>query len=98
MTIDLTGCYRVSEDVIAREIEGELVIVPLKSGLGDLDAEMYALSSTGIAVWNKLDGRTPLEAVIKALSAEYGASYDEVKADVVELMAELLEKGLAVEP
>ncbi|MFH0726894.1 MAG: PqqD family protein [Pseudomonadota bacterium] len=98
MTIKLTTCYRVSPDVVAREIEGELVIVPLKSGLGDLDAEMYALSTTGIAVWNKLDGDTPLDDVIKALSAEYGAAYEEVRMDVVELMEELLRKGLAIGP
>lgn len=98
MTIKLTTCYRVSEDVIAREIEGELVIVPLKSGLGDLDAEMYALSATGIAVWKKLDGETPLESLIKALLAEYDASYDDVRADVMELVAELMDKGLVVEP
>lgn len=98
MSVDLNKCYRVSADVVAREIEGELVIVPLKSGMGDLDAEMYALSTTGIAVWEKLNGSTPLDDVVKLLSAEYSASYDEVKADVVALVEELLGKGLVVEP
>ncbi|MDX9786767.1 MAG: PqqD family protein [Desulfobacterales bacterium] len=98
MSVDLNNCYRVSADVVAREIEGELVIVPLKSGLGDLDAEMYALSATGIAVWEKLDGHTTLFEVIKVLSAEYNAAFVEIEVDVVALVGELIGKGLVLEP
>ncbi len=97
MAIDLSKHYRKTNDLIAREIEGELVIVPLKSGIGNLDAEMYALSATGIAVWNLLDGQSTLEEIIKSLSEEYQASNEEIKADVIELLDELLSKGLIIE-
>ena len=96
MTIDLNTCYRASDDIIARKIEGELVIVPLKSGVGNLDSEMYALKTTGIAVWNMLDGHLTLELIIERLAAEYNAPYDEIKSDVTALMKELLKKGLVV--
>ena len=35
-TIMLDGVYEVSDDVVAREIGGELVIIPIASGVGDL--------------------------------------------------------------
>jgi hypothetical protein len=98
MTIDLNKCYRVSEDVIAREIEGELIIVPLKSGVGNLDSEMYALNQTGIAIWKLLDGNLSLNGVINALSAEYNAPQSEINADVIELIQALIQKGLVLEP
>jgi hypothetical protein len=97
MILDLNKHYRVSKDVIAKEIEGELIIVPLKEGLGDLDAEMYALNTTGLAVWNKLDGTLSIDDLIKSISAEYGMPYDQIKMDVTQLLENLIEKGLVVD-
>lgn len=97
MTIDLNKRYRISENVIAKEIEEELVIVPVRSGIGDLDAEMFGLNQTGIAVWNRLDGTLSPNNIIRQLTAVYSASHDEIRSDVTELMTQLLEKGLVVE-
>ena len=46
-----------SEDVVARLIEGDLIIVPLTAGIGDADDELYTLNETGKAVWQTLDGK-----------------------------------------
>jgi len=97
MKIDTEKCYCVSENVIAKEIEGELVIVPMIADVGNLDAEMYSLNSTGIAVWKQLNGEKDLEHVITALSEEFGTTYDQIKDDVVEIVEQLLNKGLVVE-
>jgi len=40
-----------SEDVVSREIEGELIIVPIASGIGDMDDELYTLNDPGRAIW-----------------------------------------------
>ena len=40
-----------SDDVVAREIEGEIIIVPLVAGIGDADDELYTLNETGHAIW-----------------------------------------------
>jgi len=97
MTIELEKTYKISGNVIARKIEGELVIIPIRSGIGDLEAEMYSLSKTGIAVWDKLDGERTLEELIRSLMNEYNAPYEEIKSDVVELVESLFEKGLVFE-
>lgn len=97
MIIDTKKCYCVSNNVIAKEIEGELVIVPMIADVGNLDAEMFSLNSTGLAVWKQLDGKENLESVITALSEEFAATYDQIKDDVIEIIEELLEKGLVVE-
>ena len=49
-----------SEDIVAREIEGEIIIVPLVAGIGDADDELYTLNETGQAIWQKLDGQRTL--------------------------------------
>ena len=85
--------YAPSEAVVAREIEGEIVIVPLTAGVGDLEDELYSLNETGKDVWRLLDGRT-LDQVVDALLAEYGAPREEIDRDVRGLLEELLSRGI----
>jgi len=44
MTINRDSVYAVSDDVVAREIEGEIIIVPLVAGIGDLEDELFTLN------------------------------------------------------
>jgi hypothetical protein len=95
--IDLGKVYRPSEDVVVREIEGEVVIVPLTSGIGDLEDELFTLNETGRAIWARIDGRRPLAAVVEDLGAEYEAPEGLIQEDVVGLLQELLDRRMIVE-
>ena len=96
MNVNMEAVYIPSLDVVAREIEGELIIVPLASGMGDQDDELYTLNDTGRAIWSRLDGRT-LAAVVNELAAEYQATPGEIEADVRGLVAELLRRKMLAE-
>jgi hypothetical protein len=97
MTINCQSYYYVSKDVIARKIEGKLFIVPMISGVGNLDSEMYALNETGAAIWERLDGKTTLEDIIHDLVKEFNTSYDQIKNDVLDLMKMFEKMGLLIE-
>ena len=86
-----------SDDVVARAIEGELVIVPLVSGIGDLEDELYSLNETGRAVWSRLDGKRTLGEISAELAAEYDGTPDEIARDVAGLLTELLRRRMVVE-
>lgn len=88
--------YTPSEDVVAREIEGELIIVPLAAGIGDMEDELYTLNETGKAIWDKLDGVRSLEQIAHELAEEYTAPADEIERDVLGLTAELARRGILV--
>ena len=47
MMVKTDGVYAPSEDIVAREIEGEIIIVPLVAGIGDMEDELYTLNETG---------------------------------------------------
>jgi len=96
MKIKMDGCYAHSEDVVARVIEGELIIVPLVAGIGDLEDELFALNETGQAIWNRLDGQADLRSIIRSLAAEYQSESGEVEKDVVGLMEELLKRRMII--
>jgi hypothetical protein len=85
-----------SEDVVAREIEGELIIVPLVAGIGDMEDELYTLNETGKAIWARLDGQRTLRAVAAELAMEFSAPPGEIEKDVLGLMTELMRRKMVV--
>ncbi len=95
--VEMEGVYVPSEAVVAREIEGELIIVPLLAGIGDLEDELYTLNETGRAVWRQLRGGHNLRAVVESLRTEYDAPEGEIERDVAGLVAELVSRGMLVE-
>ncbi len=96
MKIQVTAdsvCDR-SEDVVAREIQGELIIIPLAAGIGDMEDEFYSLNETGRAIWSRLDGVKTLRDISTDLAAEYDAPAGEIERDVIGLVTELVRRGI----
>jgi hypothetical protein len=96
LSITLDDIYTPSEDVVARDIEGELIIVPLASGIGDMEDELYTLNETGKAIWNLLDGTRSLRQIAEDLSIEYNAPVSEVERDVTGLVTELARRKILI--
>jgi len=94
--IDIEAAYVPSEDIVAREIEGELIIVPLVSGIGDTEDELFTLNETGQAIWNHLDGMKSLKDVVKALSEEFDDPESKIEPDVLGLVGELAQRKMVV--
>lgn len=94
LTLDLI--YVPSENIVARIIEDELIIVPLTSGIGDMDDELYSLNETGRALWSRLDGVKSLRAITEELSEEFSASPGLIETDVLGLVSELVRRKMLV--
>jgi len=94
--IDFDSSYIPSDNIVAREIEGELIIVPLVSGIGDMEDELFTLNETGKAIWDLLKGKMSLKDVVEDLSMEFEAPEGEIEKDVVGLMEELLKRKMVV--
>ena len=63
----LSVVYTLSENIVAREIEGEIIIVPLIGGIGEDDEAIYTLNQTGQAIWEQIDGQRSLEKIADLL-------------------------------
>jgi hypothetical protein len=96
-TVDITKKYAISDEIISREIESELLIVPLDAGIGKLDDHLFSLNDTGKIIWHMLDGSIPLETIIENLSHQYEAPKETIASDVIDLVGRLLGKGLVIE-
>jgi hypothetical protein len=95
--INLNAVYVPSQDMVAREIEGKLIILPLITGVGNAESELFALSETGQCLWQLLDGKRTLKKIIETMHAEYDAPRTEIDKDIKELIRELLQRRIIIE-
>ena len=94
MKIDISKKYFKNEDVIIREIEGEYLMIPIASGIGDMEDEMYTLNETGIAIWEKLSPEKTIEAIVDELGQEYDADKKKITTDVLGLIEEWFKRKI----
>ena len=92
--INAESVFAPSENIVAREIDGEIIIVPLVSGIGDIEDELYSLNETGIAVWKRVDGKRSLKEIMDDLADEYEKVDIE---DITGFLEELLKRGILTE-
>ena len=79
----LERIYAKSQDSVEREIEGEIIIVPLTSGIGDLEDELFSLNEVGRDVWARIDGKKPVRAIVQELFEVYEADWERLTMDVL---------------
>ena len=93
----MDAVYVPSQDIVAREIEGDIIIVPLAAGIGDMEDDLFTLNETGKAIWQRLDGKITLQELIEDLIEEFEATAGEIEKDVIGLLLELLKRKILVE-
>ena len=97
MDITLENICIPSADVVAREVDGRLVIVPLVEGVGDADREIYTLNETGRSIWHKLDGEKTLKQVALELADEFAIPLEQLERDVLGLVSDMIKGGLCLQ-
>ena len=97
INVNLNSAYAPSDDVVAREIEGEIIIVPLVAGIGDMEDELYTLNQTGKAILDLLDGKRDLQEIVAVLTLEYDAAPAEIEQDVLGIVAELFRRRMLID-
>jgi hypothetical protein len=80
-------------DLVTRVVAGETIIVPIRHGVGDLNA-IYTLNEVGTRIWQLIDGKTRVEQIVKTITAEYEVLEEEAGKDVVDYLDSLESAGL----
>ena len=99
MSTDVTlgARYAPSPGIVASDVEGQVVILPLTNGIGDLESEIYSLTWSGRVIWDLLDGKRTLQDIVNKLFPEFDAPVEELEGDVTGFVVELLGRGMLVE-
>lgn len=90
--MNLSSTPLVPPEVMARKVGDETVILDLASG------NYFGLDSVGARIWQLISEGRNLEVVCEVLLNEYDVARDVAEQDVLQLVQELLGRGLLVKP
>lgn len=87
--MQLSDRFTVSDDVVAREVGGEMVLLDLSSG------QYFGLDSVGGRIWELLTERPhELRELCDIIEAEFDAPRDRIEADLLTLARQLQDQEL----
>lgn len=93
--LDGRRVYRQSPSVVTREIAGEVLLVPVRGELAQLQ-RLFSLNGVGAFIWRQLDGKRDLEAIHHDVVERFDVSEDEARRDLVEYVDCLRDASLVV--
>jgi hypothetical protein len=84
----LADSIAIPDDVLFRELDGEAVLLNLKTGT------YFGLNPIGTRIWQLIVEQRSLARVLDSLASEYDASRDVLAADLLQLAGQLCANGL----
>jgi hypothetical protein len=94
--VSMDSVFVLSENVVARNIHGEFIIIPITSGIDETGNRIFSLNNFGKAIWDKLNGKRNLKELVSTLALEFEGSEAVIQRDVLGLTGELLKRGMIV--
>mgnify|MGYP000038247878 FL=1 len=89
--MQMSDRFTVSNEVVSREVGGELVLLDLASG------QYFGLDTVGGRIWELLSERPhTLAELCDSIEAEFDAPREQIESDLVALAAQLSEQELIV--
>jgi len=90
--------YKRNQEVVSRNIQGELVIVPIRSGVGDLNS-LYTLNPVGSVLWDFMNQGHTIGEMVERVCDEFDVTAAQAQSDIEtfldSLMAEELIQSMA---
>ena len=87
--------YKRDETVVARDIVGETILVPIRGKLADMQ-RIFTLNDVGAYIWSNLDGERSLGEICEDLRLDFDVRKEQAQRDMSDFIRELLEADLIV--
>src|SRR5271156_3436517 len=82
-----------NREVVSRQIEGELIIVPIRRGVGNLNS-LYTLNPVGSVLWDYLSEGHTVAEMVQRICDEFEVSEDNAQRDIQGFLDSLVEEHL----
>jgi len=82
-----------NRDVVSRQIEGELIIVPVRRGVGDMNS-LYTLNPVGSVLWEFMAQEHSLPEMVKRVCDEFEVTAAQAKTDIESFLDSMLKEKL----
>src|SRR5262245_44708950 len=90
---DVAVSFRKKGEFVTRSIAGEIVVVPVRGQVGDLDA-IYNLNDVGAFIWEQFDDWKSVSQVVEAVRAEFEVAFEQADKETTEFIAALEAVGM----
>jgi hypothetical protein len=88
--------YAQNKEVVARQIEGETIIVPIRRGVGDMNS-VYTLNPVGTVLWHFMAMSHSVPEMAERICNEFEVTPGQALGDVEGFVSALLEEKLIQE-
>lgn len=79
-----------SPDALTRELDGEILLLDLKS------SHYFGLSGSGARIWQLIEAGQHGDAIVAALTREFDGDETRIRAEVASFLEDLVARGLLV--
>jgi len=86
-----------SRSIVAREVAGETLLVPIRGKVGDL-ASIYSFNGTASLIWKLLVSPKTLAELAEAVTGEYEVDRSQAERDVKKFVDDMKAVGLVEVP
>jgi hypothetical protein len=88
--MDLNITLAKGENYLANEIDGEVVMMNIETGL------YVSLNNTGKVIWDMLDTPKSIESLINLLVDTYKITHEQCTTDVVPFIEQMMQQEILV--
>lgn len=85
-------CYAKESSIVARKIADEIILVPVRKNVGDLES-IYTLNEVGAKIWELIDGKKKIKDIRDAVLDEFEATEEQVNTDLQDFIKKFEEIG-----
>ena len=90
-TVIGSGVMKISDSIIAKEIQGETVLLNKENG------DYFSLNKMGTEIYNYISGGKEIEKIADCLFKKYDTEYGIIKKDIEDLIITLKKKSILIE-
>ena len=88
----LECCYQKDQSVVSRKIADEVILVPIRRNVGDLES-IYNLDEIGARIWDLIDGKKKIKEIKTILLEEFDGTEEQVTSDLKDFIGQLESMG-----
>jgi hypothetical protein len=90
--ISLDQKYIKDSSIVSREIAGDIILVPIRRNVGDLES-IFTLNETAAFAWKLIDGLMTVEEIRDQIVSVYDVTTEQAEKDILELISQLFNIG-----
>ncbi|MCM8771167.1 MAG: PqqD family protein [Candidatus Omnitrophica bacterium] len=86
--------YQKSPDVVFRKIADEMILVPIRNNVGDLES-IYTLNEIAARIWEVID-KKDVQSIKEMLLNEFDIDEKSVEKDLIDFLTDLEKMGFII--